>query len=156
MSVDWMIAPKIRCDLRGWSGPNYSGYETLSRIFAAGGRQKDDIDGLAFGSCWVVAPFGTRVIFSCAPEADEQWLSSPWRAVVIRKGSSFMTKAGLPGIRIPDLNWLDKPNAQRTDPDFQEGFPQAKTPDEGKGWTFGTGYNLRNRIHSIRIDKIKV
>lgn len=156
MSVDWIIAPKIRCDLRTWSGPNFSGYEKLTRIFAVGGRQRDDVDGLAFGSCWVVAPFGTRVVFSCAPEADPQWLSSPWRAVVIRKGASFMTKAGLPGVRIPDLDWLDKPNAQRTDPDFQEGFPQAESPDAGTGWTFGSGCNLRNRIHCIRIDKVNL
>ena len=153
--MDWIIAPKVRCDIRAWSGTNFSGYHKLARIFAAGGRQGEEVDGLALSSCWVVAPFGTRVVFSAAPAEDEGWLTSPWRAVVIAKGSCFMTNTGLPAVRIPDLDWLDKPNAQRTDPDFQEGFPIAKTLDDGSGWTFGRAGALRNRVHAIRIDKLK-
>ncbi len=107
-------------------------------------------------SCWVVGPLGIRVVFCAAPEADPDWESKAWRAVVIRKGSAFKTKTGLPAVRVPDLDWLDKPNAQRTDPDFQMSFQQVKTLDAGTEWTFGNGNLLKNRIHSIRVDKLKV
>jgi hypothetical protein len=156
MSLDWIIAPKTRCDILAWSGPNFSGYQKLARIFAAGGRQGDDLDGAMLSSCWVVGPLGIRVVFCAAPEADPDWESKAWRAVVIRKGSAFKTKTGLPAVRVPDLDWLDKPNAQRTDPDFQMSFQQVKTLDAGTEWTFGNGNLLKNRIHSIRVDKLKV
>ena len=37
----------------------------------------------------------------------------------------------------------------------KEGFPIAKTLDDGSGWTFGRAGALRNRVHAIRVDKLK-
>jgi hypothetical protein len=155
MSLDWIIAPKVRCDILTWSGTNFSGYRKLARVFAAGGRQGQQLEGDRLSSCWVVAPYGTRVVFCSAPEDHPDWMSKPWRAVVICKGTVFKTQDGLPGVRVPDLDYLDKFNAQRTDPDFQESFPIAKTVDEGTTWTFGNSNLLTNRINCIRIDKVE-
>jgi hypothetical protein len=156
MSLDWIIAPKIRCDILTWSGTNFSGYRKLARIFAAGGRQGQQLEGDLLSSFWVVAPYGTRVVFCAASEGDPDWLVKPWRAVIIQKGSVFKTQDGLPGVRVPDIDYHDKFSAQRTDPDFQESFPFAKTLEEGKTWTFGNSNMLSNRISCIRVDKLDV
>ena len=58
--------------------------------------------------------------------------------------------------RAPDLDFLDKPNAMRCDPDFQASFDEVGTPDKGKGWTYGhmTGDDLKDNIRAIKVEKL--
>jgi len=149
----WVLAPMVRADIAAFSGVNLGGARALANVHPLGGRQGQDIDGNALHSVVVVGPVGTRVVFSAAP-SDDDWESRPWRAIVITGKNGFLTAEGKHAVRVPDIELFDKPDARRTDPDFEQDFPQVATLAEGTGWTYGRAGRLRNAIAAIRIDKV--
>jgi hypothetical protein len=120
-------------------------------VHAVGGRKGDlapaDLRSLVF-----VAPVGTRLILATS-EDPEAWTEHPWRCIRIVAGKHAVTKEGRPCVRVPDLDWLDAPDARRNDPEFQMTFDAAETLEAGTGWTFGRPGELKGKIRWIRIDR---
>jgi len=152
--MDWNIAPHSRVDLHVFSGINFSGERRVASIHPAGGLQKSKLNNFKFRSIAIVGRPGTRVIM-CTSVLDIGWEARPWRAMIIKKSDGYRMKDGKLAIRIPDLDWLDAGNAHRTDPDFQQTFPQVGSPDDGTGWTYGRSGNLslNDNIQQIRVDR---
>lgn len=146
------IGPRVRVDLVAYAAPNFSGQRRVLQCFPTGAR-KGQLDGTRFRSVVVRALPGTRVVF-CASDRDT-WDIVTWRAVRILEGHSMPSQQrnGLPGVRIPDLDRLDRFDAKRTDPDFESSYPVAETLDDGEGWTFGRPGQLANRVAMIRIER---
>ena len=153
--IVWVIAPQTRCDLHFWSGINFSGEHREVQIHPAGGRQGDKIDGFPFQSVAISGPVGTRVIFALSLQDD--WEARPWRAVEIRKGLGYMAKTGMQAVRVPDLDWVETPDARRSNPEFEVGFPEVKSMEERPEWTYGNGAGapLKGRVVSIRVDRVE-
>jgi hypothetical protein len=150
--MEWVIAEHSRCDIHFYSGINFSGEHRVVHIHPAGGRQGQKIDDFPFQSVAIAAPMGTRIVFATSVQDD--WEQRPWRAVELRKGEGFKDQNGLPAVRVPDLNWLDKPVARRTDPDFQEGFRGAQAQSERPAWSYGRGPGeLSGAVACIRVDR---
>lgn len=151
--MEWVIAEHTRCDLHFFSGINFSGEHRVVHIHPAGGRQGQKIDDFPFQSVAVAGPLHTRVIFQTS--VSEDWEKRPWRAVELRPKEGFKDQNGLAAVRIPDLNWLDKPAARRADPDFQEGFRQAETAGERPAWTYGRGPgDISGGVVCVRIERL--
>lgn len=150
--MEWKIAPRVRLDLAGFDGLNCAGERHVAELHPVGGRQgqiPSSIKSLA-----IAGPVGTRVILMTAgPEfpLDQQ----SWRCIRIMAGKFFRNKEGVPAIRIPDLDWLDAPDARRGDPDVQSGFDQVKTLEEGQDWSFGNSgpTPLKGNVRFIQVDK---
>lgn len=149
----WDIDTNMRCDIIAFSGVNFSGRRTTMQIYPS--SKKGDFNDGDIRSCTVIAPLGTRVIF-CASSSEEDWEASPWRAVEIVKGVAYKGRASLPMVRIPDLQKIDKTNVERTDPDYEESYPEALTLAEGqgKGWTYGRVGPLHGIIGAVKVSKI--
>ena len=124
------------------------------QIYPSG--QKGDLDSGDIGSITVMAPVGTRVVLITSA-SDSDWESSPWRAIEIRKGVAYQGRsAHVLTVRIPDLENLDKVNVERTDPDYEESYPEAATlaDGKGKGWTYGRIGPLHDIIDAVRVEKV--
>lgn len=149
----WDIAENMRCDLVAFTGVNFSGRRSVVEIFPSG--KKGDLEGDAIQSLYIMAPLGTRIVL-IASASESDWEQHTWRAIELRKGSAFKSKQGLPAVRLPDLDLMTKPNAERSDPDREESYPLAATLAEGKDWTYGRVgmQDLKNHIQAIRIEKV--
>jgi len=147
--MDWEIAPNMRCDLVGYTKPGYAGTRHIVQIFPSG-RQGDLPEQL--GSLAFVAPIGSRIVLVTSPATD--WTGGPWRAITIVKGKAFRTKDGRPGVRVPDIDLLDAPDAHRTDPDFEQTFDFAESLQAGTSWTFGRAGPLKDRVLRILVDRV--
>lgn len=149
----WDIVGKHRVEMFGFTGINLCGKRDHVQIFPSG--PKGDINGLRLQSIALVAPLGTRIILMTAASA-ENWQEMPWRAFEFRKGHCFKTEEGRWGIRVPDLDELNKPNAERTDPDFIESFDHVERLEDGTGWTYGKrgAMQLKNNIRGIRVERL--
>jgi hypothetical protein len=153
--MHWTIAPRMRVDIVCFAGLNLSGERRIADVHAMGGRQGADIAPEDLKSLVVLGEIGTRVILKTSVADD--WENHPWRAVFITKKHHYRTKEGETGVRIPDLEWLDGPDARRTDPDMQESFPHADTFAEGVAsgeWTFGRSGALKGKIKAMVVDKV--
>lgn len=152
--MDWFIAPHTRADLHVFTGINFSGERRVTSIHPAGGRQGATLNNFKIRSLALVGPPGTR-IYLCTSVLEEGWEDRPWRAMTVDKKVAYRTKDGKWAVRIPDLDWLDKANAHRTDPDFQQSFPQVGSPDDGSGWTFGRSgaMPIKDNVAAIRVVK---
>ncbi len=149
--MNWQIEKGIRCDLACYAAKNLSGKRFPVRIFPKGNRQGDvPTSGLA--SLLIRAPYGTRVIFVTAPGSS--WEKSPWRCIRLTEENSLKSAGvGLPGVYIPDLNFLDGHGDKRTNVDTESSYPMANTLSAGKGWTFGRIGELKGKVVQIRIEK---
>jgi len=136
MNIRFDVAPLTRCDIVAYSGVNLTGKRSAVRIFPSGGLQGAIRVG-EFSSMVIRAPHGTRVILVTQP--GEHWEQGPWRWVDMREGCTVPSKkaGGLPGVRLPDLDLLNEPDAKRTDTDFQASYTSVVGLDRGQGWTFG-------------------
>ncbi len=150
--MEWQIAPKLRADVVGFTGLNLSGERKVVEIYAYGGRQGDFPEPIR--SLILLGPLKTRFVFSAAGLDDEQWEERPWRAFILRKGTSGVSEQGMARIRVPDLDLLTGFDARRTDPDMEESYDFAATLAEGTGWTFGRPGALKGKVRSIRVDKL--
>ena len=153
--MKWIVAPRIRAHIVGFTGVNFSGLRTEVDLFPTG-TQKGDLEGDRLKCIGLIAPVGTRVIL-CASTAEDGWEALPWRAITVREGFTFESRDGRRvGVQIPDIDALDQPGALRTDLDFTESYPFAATLDAGEGWTFGrSGATLlKCNVRAIRVDRI--
>lgn len=153
--MEWSLAPRLRMDLVCFSGLNLSGERRIVDIHAVGGRQGADVASEDLKSMVVLGAVGTRVVLKAS--ASDDWEQYPWRAVVVTAKHHYRTKEGEVGVRVPDLEWLDAPDARRTDPDMQESYPHAETLAEGAAsgaWTYGRSGPLKGRVKAIAIDKV--
>ncbi len=147
----WEIAQNMRCDIIAFSGINFSGRRATMQIYPSG--KKGDLELPEVGSITIMGPIGTRVVL-CTSSSDD-WEEHAWRAVELHKGVAYIGRSGLPTVRIPDIDAVDKVNVERTDPDFQASPPIANTLADGKdkGWTYGRPGDLKGRIQMIRVEK---
>jgi len=154
--MEWHFEPHTRADIYVWSGINFSGERRMASVHPAGGRQGNSLKDFAFRSIAIAAPLGTTVVL-CTSVLDIGWETRPWRAMRIIKGHGYRTKDGKRAVRIPDLDWGDAANAHRTDPDFQQSFPQVADIDKAEGWTFGRSgaMSLNDNIKQIRIFRVR-
>jgi hypothetical protein len=150
--MEWHIAPHTRIDIHVFSGINFSGERRVASVHPAGGRQGNSLNDFAFRSIAISGPLGTTLVM-CTSVLEIGWEDRPWRALALVKGQGFRTKEGKRAVRIPDLDWLDASNAHRTDPDFQQSFPQVARLEDGEGFTFGRSgaMSLNDNIKQIRI-----
>ncbi len=152
----WKIAPRMRCDIQAFSGLNFSGRRSLVEIHPVGGRQGAEIEPGDLGSVGIVADPGTRVLLRTS-ELDDGWEERPWRCILVDEKHCYRLKDGRTAVRVPDLDWLDEPDARRCDPDFQASFLPVDTLEEGMAsgeWTFGRPGTLRGRVRVIVVDRV--
>ncbi|MBM4392310.1 MAG: hypothetical protein FJ090_14410 [Deltaproteobacteria bacterium] len=147
----WDLPPRLRCDIACFTGINLSGERRHVDVQAVNGRQGPDVEPEELRSVVFIADVGTTLVMKT--HAGDDWEKFPWRAVRIMKGKAFTTKQGGLAVRVPDLDFLDKPSAPRTDPDVQEWFPYAETLAAGEGWTFGRPGELKGKIVAISVLK---
>ena len=146
--MDWQIAENMRCDLVGFTKPGFAGTRHVAQIFPSG-RQGDLPDALS--SLIVVGPIGTRVVLLTSQVGD--YSAAPWRCIELKKGKAFLTKDGRPGVRVPDLDLLDAPDANRTDPDFEQTYDIVQRLEDGLTWTFGRPGSIKERVVLIRVER---
>jgi len=152
----WEHPESIRCDIHCYSGINFSGNRKIIRFFGKGGRQGPELYPGDIRSVGIVAPYRTRVTF-ITTELEKGWEGShSWRAIEIREGKTFTTKDGGIAVQIPDIDWLDKPNARRSDPDYQECYAHADSRDDRPAWTYGrsTGAEIKGNVHAILVERM--
>lgn len=147
--MDWDIAENMRVDIVGYEKHNFSGQRHVVQIFPSG-RQGDLPDNL--GSLFVTGPLGVRLVLKTSTVGD--WQAAPWRCVQLVAGQVVEGRDGRPAARIPDLDLLDRVDAQRTDPDFEQSYPIAASLAEGRGWTFGRPGRIKDRVVQIRVERV--
>lgn len=156
MDVRFTIDPKVRCEIHFFTGMNFSGNRDVVRIFVGGRVQGPAIDGDRVKSVGVVGPLGTRLVL-CSSDADEGWEERPWRAIVLAKGTTFRFSSGQPAVQVPDLDQVDRHDAQRTDPESMTALPLAQGLADGQGWTYGRlsfKDPLKGHVRRVRLDLV--
>jgi hypothetical protein len=150
--VEWEVEPGTRCDVVTYAASNLTGKRGEIRIFPSGSR-KGEVHTENLRSMVIRAPFGTRVVL--LTQGGAQWEETAWRCVRIVEGRAMPSErgGGLPGVRLPDLDWLDAPDSKRTNPDVQATYPLVERFSEGEGWTFGRGGGLKGRVAVIRVER---
>lgn len=146
--MEWQIAENMRCDIVGFTKPAFAGTRHVVQVFPSG-RQGDLPDELS--SLIVVGPMGTRIVLVTSRVGD--YHQAPWRCIDLVKGNAFKTKDGRPGVRVPDLDLLDKADAQRSDPEFEQTFDFAADLESGRGWTFGRPGAIKERVLLVRVER---
>ena len=150
--MEWKLAPRTRLDIAAFEGMNCAGERHVVEIHPVGGRQgkmPPSIKSLA-----IAGPVGTRIVLMTAGP-DTPLSQQTWRAIHIRPGKYFKNKEGNPAVRVPDLDFLDSPDARRSDPDMQASYDMVDSMDGQKGWTYGgsNGTPLKGNIRYVLVDK---
>lgn len=155
----WEIEGKVRAQIVGFTGVNFSGERMEIEIWPVGGLQGDEMDGARLKSIGIIAPIGTRIVLMTAA-SEEGWEELPWRAIQVLKGFTFEAMDGKRvGVQVPDLDRMDPPHVRRImDPDVHHGYPSVDRLEEGRGWTFGRsgGIELKCNIRAIRVGRFDV
>lgn len=150
--MEWIIAPKLRADVVGFTGLNLSGERKVVEIYPYGGRQGDFPEPIR--SCVLLGSLRTRFVFCASGEDDLDWEQKPWRAFILLKGTVGVSEKGMARIRVPDIELLTGFDARRTDPEMEESYSFAATLAEGTGWTFGRPGALKGKVRTIRVDRL--
>jgi len=151
----WEFEDKIRCEFWFFSGINFAGQKTVVTIHPYGGLQGDEVKASDIKSVGVLAEPGVRVTFMTSATGSG-WEKMPWRCVQVIEGRTNTLTDGRTAVQIPDLDTYAEPDAPRSDPEFEMGFPEVERFEDGKDWTFGrTGrLPLKLNIRSIRVERI--
>lgn len=150
--MNWELAPKLRVDVVAFAGLNLSGERRVIEIHPVGGRQ-GNVETPDLKSVALIGPVGTRFLFMTSDD-PENWRKHPWRCVQILEGHHFLTKEGRPCVRIPDIDFLDAPDARRTDVELQTWFEFAEDVGKSKEWTYGRPGDLKCHVKAIKIDRV--
>lgn len=150
--MDWAIETGLRVDLVCYAGSNLNGKRSVVQIFP-GGNRKGDVDGAELASLVVRARHGTRLVLVTEPGPD--WQDSPWRCIRMVEGRTVPSerRLGMPGVRIPDLDLADPPNAKRTSREMQSTYPSAARLGDSDHWTYGRIGGIKKRVVLIRIER---
>ncbi|MEC7983920.1 MAG: hypothetical protein VX278_02075, partial [Myxococcota bacterium] len=155
MRIQFQVEEYTRCDLVGYSGINMSGKKVAVRIFP-GRSIRGTFRSNELRSLVIRASFGTQVVLATRPGSD--WEDGSWRCINLIQGFHVPSaKArGFPGVRIPDLDLLNAPDAKRIQSDFQSSFPMVSSVAAGEGWTYGhiDTDKLKGNITRIIIRKV--
>ena len=131
---------------------NLSGKRTQVRVFP-GGNYTGDVPAGQLRSLVIRAPYGTRVILVSDP--GPQWEASPWRCIRLLEDHALRSEGhGMPGVRIPHIELLDKPGAKKTDDFMETSYPIAQGLARGTMWTFGRPGDLH--VKMIRVERDRV
>lgn len=152
----WFVDEGIRCDLVFYAAPNLTGKRATLRVFPAGNKQGTNVEPEDLRSMVIRAPFGTRLVLCRSTGPD--WEEVAWRCVELRPGHVVPPSrpGGLPGVRLPDLDLLDAPNAKHVSRELQSSYPRAERLEDGldgEHWTYGRTGELKGRVNAIRILK---
>lgn len=147
--MEWQIAENMRCDMAGYSKPGFAGTRDVVQIFPSG-RQGTLPDTLS--SLVLVGPIGTRIVLVTSRLGE--YTDAPWRCIQLQKGAAWISKDGRPAVRVPDLDWLDAPDAHRTDAEFEQSYDIAANLEAGKSWTFGMPGPIKERVVLIRVERM--
>ncbi len=121
------------------------------QIFPTGSR-KGTFRTEELKSVVVLAPLGVRVTF-CASTDPLRWTEAAWRCVRQVPGSRFTNAEGNTGVRVPDLDWLDRPDQRKRNEETQVSYPFAASFAAGAGWSFGRGGGLQDRVRAILVER---
>jgi hypothetical protein len=154
VKIAWEISGKVRCDLVAYGAPDLAGKRSTMRVFP-GGNRRGDMASEDVRSLIIFGFHGTRVTLISHPGPD--WQDHPWRCIRILPGHSLAAEGtvGLPAVRIPDIDWMDRPDARRTAQETKTSYPHADSLASGSGWSFGRfrTIGLKGRVQLIRIDR---
>ncbi len=154
MNVVFEIGKHVRCDILTWSGHNFGGKRTGIQVFPSG-KVQGKVDSEDISSMVIRAYHGTRLILCTRATGDFE--DAPWRCVRLVEGHTIPSekKQGFPGVRVPDLDLLDKPSALRTDPGLQSSYPLVECFDDGDSWTFGSSGipPIKGHVRRIIVEK---
>jgi len=151
-NIAFEVVGRLRADLVAYSKPNMAAKRTVIQIFPSG--VKGSVDCSELSSLVLRAPYGTRVWLKTT--AASSWQTCAWRCIAVIEGSAVPSarKTGFPGVRVPDLDRLDGPDAKSTDREMESTYPMVESPDDGSGWTFGRVGEapLKGRVVAIRLE----
>ena len=157
MRIQFHVEEFTRCDLVGYSGINMSGKKTAVRVFP-GRSIRGVFRSTELRSLVIRASFGTQVILATRQGSD--WEIGSWRCVNVIDGFHVPSAraSGFPGVRLPDLDLFNNPDAKRIDADLQSTFPKVQSLAEGEGWTYGNidEDKLKGNVAQIIIRKAGV
>ncbi len=153
--MQWHIEKGIRCDLLAYAAINLAGKKTAIRIFP-GANVRGNVATADLKSMVIRASCGIRLVLISEPGPD--WQSHPWRCVRVLEHRSVPSahKNGLPGVRIPDLDLLDEPDAKRTETDRHVSYSNVASFEDGTEWTFGRVGELKGKVAMIRVERDRV
>ncbi|MFT7521111.1 MAG: hypothetical protein ACI9MC_003262 [Kiritimatiellia bacterium] len=152
MPIIWEIPVRLRADFLFYKATNLQGKRKSVRLFLKGRKGQIEPDDVR--SMVVRAAHGTRVTLMTHVGPD--WMDYPWRAVRLLEGFTVPgDKTPLPGVRVPDLDFLHPPSTRRASDDYQESYRIVERPEDGEGWTFGrVGMPLiKGRVRKILVER---
>jgi len=148
----WQIEKGVRCDMVCYGAINLSGKRTQVRVFP-GGNHTGDVAAGQLRSMVLRAPYGIRIILISDP--GPRWEASPWRCIRMLEDHSLRSEGhGMPGVRIPNIDLLDKHGAKRTDDFMETSYPIADRLIDGASWTFGRPGGLQVKLIRIERDRV--
>ena len=151
--MEWIIGPKTRAHIVGFSGLNISGERWEIDIWPLGRKaQGEGFDGLRLKSIGIIAPVGVRMTLISA-RSKVGWETLPWRCVQVMDGFTFDTQQDRLGVQIPDLERMDLPGAMYRDHTKEFSIPQVETLAEGNTWTFGRPGRLACNVKQIIVER---
>jgi hypothetical protein len=148
----WQIEKGVRCDMVCYAAVNLSGKRTQVRVFPKG-NHTGDIPAGQLRSLVIRAPYGTRVILVSHP--GPKWETAPWRCIRLLEDHALRSEgSGMPGVRIPHVELLDKPGAKKTDDFMETSYPIADRLSLGTTWTFGCPGALHIKMIRVERDRL--
>lgn len=157
MRIEVRLGKYTRCDIVAYKATNLAGKKTILRVFPTGSIQgkivTEDLKSMI-----IRAPYGMRIIL-CTTNQDD-WEDHPYRCITMEDGFVIPpTEPGsLPGVRIPDLDFLEEPSTKKMSETLQRTYPIIENFDEGTGWSFGAigSTKLKSNIKMIIFERVEV
>ena len=148
----WIVAPRMRAEIVGFTGVNFSGQRMVVDIWPSG--VQGDIDGDRMKSIGIIARVGVRLVLRTST-AETGWEQFAWRAIEVRPGQTFEARDGRRvGVQVPDLDLRDEPDAIRSNPMLSAPYAQVPSPDVRPDWTYGRLGELKSRVRVIAVDRV--
>lgn len=151
----WIIGKGVTAELHFFTGISFGGIRSSVRVFHDCRKQGDIVEADRIKCFGIIAQHGTRAVITTS--VADNWEAMPWRAVVVQAGTCFTSKAGHPAVQVPDIDVLDKWDANRTNVELFTSFPAVERLADGTGWTYGRAnpaYPLKGHVRAIRLDRV--
>lgn len=155
MEIKLKIGQYSRCDIVSYGATNRAGKRNTLRIFPTGSK-KGKLFTEDLSSMIIRAPYGMRIIL-CSSDEDN-WEDHPYRCMTMIEGIVIPPPepGSLPGIRIPDLDFMHPPSVLRSVDGFSKSYPLVKDFSDGTGWCFGTigSTKLKKNVKMIIFERV--